>query len=90
MKLSTAQQNVIDALKNSKRLTCVDHTSTGVFAGKLYNATLSSSVGSVHTTTLKALIAKGLLKERHRATWHKAPGQWVMYKVEYELAQKEV
>ncbi len=89
MRLSLCQQSVVDALKSSKRLMCVEHTATGIFAGKLYNATLSSPVGTVHTATLRALVARGLLREKDRTLWHEEPGLWIMYKVEYELAQKE-
>ncbi len=87
-KLTPVQQDIVNALKSNKRLTGVDHTSIGVFAGKLYNATLSSFEGTVHTATLRALIAKGVLKEKHRTIWHNSvENHWTMYKVEYELAQ---
>lgn len=83
MKLSPAQQRVIDALTSNQRLLCVEHSSSGLFAGKLYNAPLTLQVGRVQTRTLKALVKAGALVEKRREIWHQEPGAWTMYKLEY-------
>ena len=84
-KLSPTQQSVIDALNNNQRLLCLEHTSIGVFAGKLYNSPLSRLTGQIQKRTLKALIAKGALTEKRREVWQKEEGKWTMYKLEYGL-----
>lgn len=87
MKLSDAQQYVIDGLGNGQRLLCLEHTSVGLFAGKLYNGALSLPQSRMSKATLKALVSKGLLTERSREVWHKGDN-WTMYKIEYKLAER--
>jgi len=86
--LSTNQQAIIDQLVAGQRLLAVEHSAVGVFGGKLYNASLSSKLQEVHNSTLKALIARGLLTEIKRDPWQSGEG-WKLEKLEYQLAKQE-